>query len=901
MTADPGGSLRFADLLRRLRAAAGLSQEELAGRAGLSAKAVGALERGERTRPRPHTVRALARALRLADHQHAALLAAASAQRPAMAASGRASTTTAPGELAGDGVPQPGPLPPGSRMPFVRSPLFVGRAAELAAIAAALVRQAAGGGPVVAIAGMGGVGKTHLAIEVVHRCGRLFPGGVFWLSLASRDEVPLEVAACGGAGCMAIRDDFARLSVDEQVALVRREWLGEQARLLVFDNCEEQALLNEWRPASGGCRVLMTTRRSDWAPALGVELAALRTLPRPRSVELLRRFRPDLAVDAPGLDGVAHEVGDLPLALHLAGSFLHRYRAELRPEEYLAQLRRPAVMTHASMLGRGMSADVSPTRHVQSVAQTFAMSHARLDPADEVDARALGLLAGAACLAPGERIPRALLRGWREGVEERLRAADALARLDALGLVELSGDDVRLHRLVVHFVAGAGPDEAARGMVEAAVVEAGRLAAEGGLTGPHLLAAITHLGHVARAAGEAGLRAAVLWHALGQTLHAAADYRSALDALERAAAITGAVLGPDHADTAACASDVGATLNAMGRWSDAGRRLAGALAVRERALGPEHADVAATLHLLGQAHQGSGELEVAAHLMRRALEVRRRALGPDHRATAVSLTELAFLLRERGELGEAGLLLEEALAIQGRTLGPDHPDTASTLNDLGLVRWDRGDADAAIALLERAIDINRRVLGPYHPDTASNLNNLGAVLRWEGRTAEALSLFELALQIRERVLGGDHPHTAQSLNNVAGPLHDQGRLDDARRLFERSLAIRTRVLGPDHLETAQSLNNLARVLRDQDELDAARRMLERAVALTEHGLGPDHPRVGFALYNLATVLSAGGERDAARSLLERAHSVLERALGPEHPRTVQVRRDLGAAAARPGS
>src|SRR5207237_5484465 len=142
-------------------------------------------------------------------------------------------------------------------------------------------------------------------------------------------------------------------------------------RLLVFDNCEEEALLDAWRPPAGGCRVLVTSRRSEWTPTLGVRTLPLDLLPRPDSIELLRGYRPDLKADDPGLDAIAQELGDLPLALHLAGSYLRAYRAEVSLDDYLAELRRPEVLQHASLLGQGLEDSPSPTHHIQSLAATF--------------------------------------------------------------------------------------------------------------------------------------------------------------------------------------------------------------------------------------------------------------------------------------------------------------------------------------------------------------------------------------------------------------------------------------------------------------------------------------------------------------------------------------------------
>ncbi len=105
---------------------------------------------------------------------------------------------------------------------------------------------------------------------------------------------------------------------------------------------------------------------------------------------------------------IAAALGDLPLALHLAGSYLHSYPYDPfgQPQQYLADLLAEG-LAHPSLEGDGT--DYSPTAHDQHVGRTFALSWRRLDEQDETDRLAVALLARAACLAPGEPIPRALL------------------------------------------------------------------------------------------------------------------------------------------------------------------------------------------------------------------------------------------------------------------------------------------------------------------------------------------------------------------------------------------------------------------------------------------------------------------------------------------------------------
>jgi hypothetical protein len=207
--------------------------------------------------------------------------------------------------------------------------------------------------------------------------------------------------------------------------------------------------LAEWRPAHGGARLLLTSRRPGWEESLGVAALPLDPLLREESVALLKEFRPDLEDGI--ADKIAGELGDLPLALHLAGSYLKRYSAAVTPVAYLSELRgegeHGGSPLHSSLAGDWLN--VSSTDHEMHVGRTFAISYDRLDHEDEVDALALALLARSACFAPGESIPWELLSATLDDADDdddapvgsrrvlTLQRIDGLTRLAELGLVEV--------------------------------------------------------------------------------------------------------------------------------------------------------------------------------------------------------------------------------------------------------------------------------------------------------------------------------------------------------------------------------------------------------------------------------------------------------------------------------
>jgi tetratricopeptide (TPR) repeat protein len=370
-------------------------------------------------------------------------------------------------------IPEPGQLAPISFLnQLTPNPLFTGREEELRQLA----RQFTSVGTAAITTGIGGIGKTQLAVEFAHRYGPYFAGGVFWISCENPDAVGTAVLACGARGLVDWRTDYAGLPADQQLPLTLSAWQSPLPRLLIFDNCEDERVLAAWQPPVGGCRVLVTSRRTQWSPTLRVATLPLDSLTEAQAIELLQRYRPD--PDLLILRKIVNEVGCLPLALHLAGSYLRKYRS-VKAQHYYDELVAMS-LTHESLTGRG--AAWSPTGHELDIARTIALSYDKLDPAFASDAAAQTILAAAAAMAPGEPIPPQALRTAFAPMGERaqmLLAEDGIARLAELGLLEHEEDDtVRIHRLIAAFVQRQGNAAEAVAGMRATVITAVEAARE---------------------------------------------------------------------------------------------------------------------------------------------------------------------------------------------------------------------------------------------------------------------------------------------------------------------------------------------------------------------------------------------------------------------------------------
>ncbi len=652
-----------------------------------------------------------------------------------------------------NGTPAAAATGPIFLVPYERNPLFVGRETDLAWLG-----EQIGDGPTPALVGTGGLGKTQLAVEFAYRVRDRFPDGIFWLTMDTPENARSAVVASGGPLGMNL-PGWDALDFESKIAAVQRAWQSAEARLLIFNNCEDEALLAAWRPHIGGSRVLVTSRRQTWSKGRKVTARQLDVLSRDESIALLRRHCPDLTATDPNLQAIAEELGGLPLALHLAGYFLDSY--DETPAHYLRQIRHPGLLKHRSL----QQGELSPTEHDPNVERTFLVSYNRLKPdTDSTDKLAVAVLARAAYFAPGEPIPTDLLLLTLQLPEDdpdaEYQAKDALKRLTDLGLIEPVGSDaVRLHRLLAEFTRQQVDDPTAQPAVEQLVGRRVHDLNGEGYPAP-VLAIQAHLRTVVdRARTRTDEQAAFLCNAMTVHLNMIGDYAAAHPPAERALTIAEAVLGPTHPDTATSLNNLAALLYAQGDYAAAQPLFERALTIREAALGPTHPDTVTSLTNLAELLRAQRDLAAARPLYERALTIREAALGPTHPSIAGSLNNLAALSYAQGDWASARPLLERALTIREAAFGPTHPDTAASLNNLAGLRYAQGDWAGARPLYERALTIREAAFGPTHPDTAASLNNLALLLQAQGDYATARSVYERAVAIMEQALGPDHPNT----------------------------------------------------------------------------------------------------------------------------------------------
>ncbi|MCJ1429508.1 hypothetical protein MMC29_007423, partial [Sticta canariensis] len=381
-------------------------------------------------------------------------------------------------------------------------------------------------------------------------------------------------------------------------------------------------------------------------------------------------------------------------------------------------------------------------------------------------------------------------------------------------------------------------------------------------------------------------RLGFLYLSLGKPAEAEKMYQRALNGKEKA-------LGPDHTSTLNTVNNLGILYENQGKLVEAEKIYQRALDGYETALGPDHISTLDTINNLGILFQNQGKLAEAEKMYQRALDGFEKALGPDHTSTLNTVNNLGGLYQNQGKLAEAEKMYQRALDGREKALGPDHTSTLNTVNNLGGLYQYQGKLAEAEKMYQRALDGREKALGPDHTSTLNTVNNLGRFYQYQGKLAEAEKMYQRALDGKEKALGPDHTSTLNTVNNLGTLYQYQGKLAEAEKMYQRALDGKETALGPDHTSTLDTVNNLGTLYENQGKLAEAEKMYQRALDGKETALGPDHTSTLDTVNNLGVLYENQGKLAEAEKMYQRALDGYETALGPDHTSTLNTVNNLG--------
>ncbi len=723
----------------------------------------------------------------------------------------------------------PGALPALWMVPFRHNRLFTGRETILLHLHETLTR-----GKRVALTqvinGLGGIGKTQIAIEYAYRYFSEYQA-VLWMRADSQQSILSSFLEMANLLQLPEQKEQETALI---VSAVQRWYRSHPGWLLIVDNADELDLVQPFLPEGQGQIIL--TSRSQITRGIADETLPLDVMDAEEGALLLlrcaKRVRSDLSLEAISEQELAEAkklvdtLGGLPLALDQAGAYIEETGCSVAAYLTLYQEQHSRLLKQ-----RGSLAKDSP----QSVATTWSLSFKKVKQANLT---ATDLLQLCAFLAP-DAIPEEVITKGAASLGPRLSPVasnpinldKAIAALRAYSLVRRNAAEKTLsvHRLVQAVQRESMTAEKQKQWKQRAVQAVN--------------------------ASYPDVQDISQWDACERWLP---------HALVCATWIEQESI--NMADAASLLNRTGYYLDDRARYAEAEPLYQRALSIRVQQLGPHHPDTAQSLNNLALLYQAQGKYEQAEPLYQRALAIREQQLGPQHPATAQSLNNLAALYQDQGKYEQAEPLYQRALAIREQQLGPQHPSTATSLNNLAGLYQDQGKYSQAEPLYQRALAIREQQLGPQHPSTATSLNNLAGLYQAQGKDEQAEPLYQRALQIYEQQLGPDHPDTATSLNNLAQLYRTQGKYEQAEPLYQRALAICEQQLGLQHPDTAQSLNNLAALYRAQGKYEQAEPLYQRALAIHEQQLGPQHPTTQTIRANYAHLLHTMGRGAEAAAL-----------------------------------
>ncbi|MCJ1380713.1 hypothetical protein MMC17_003821 [Xylographa soralifera] len=729
-------------------------------------------------------------------------------------------------------------------VPFERDSNFVGRGDILAQIDKRFADHSRA-----ALAGIGGVGKSQVAIEYCYKFRQANPHThIFWIYASTFARFSQAYEEIGSKLGLPNWDSTKENKID----LVTKQLNdGAWPWFMVIDNADDMTLfysdnsmidkegssLARQLPISSRGKILVTTRDSRVAERLTNRKAPIKVHPMTlvEATHLLCSKLPEDENFQTGVEELISELGFLPLAITQAAAFMTENF--LTVTEYLMLLQTTEA-DFKDFISHGLE---DPRRDVESESSIMRTWKLSFDHIEEQKPRAAEMLLFMAVI-DRQRIPKILLR---KNSEKEIEFVTALGTLQAFSLVntQKGGEFVELHRLVQLSTQKWLELQDALDVWQrvAVIVLANRFPfasfqsrEECETLLPHVQVALANAPDInSTKLYRARLLHAVAWYDMevkGQWASGYTKARASLSLYED-------ILQEDDDEMIRSQNVLASAMSYLAKSAEAEVLLRHALDNSKN----ESTQVM-IIRNLSVVLFVAGKLEDAAEYAIRAREADNKLHGPDHELTITDMFNLANIRNIQGNHEEAGRLYQKTLAFREKEFGPDHPDTLINVDALGSNMRSEGRFEEAEAMHRKALAARTKQLGPKHTDTLISMDNLSLVLANQGKLVESIELAQEALKGFEEELGPDHPHSLTAANGLGSRLCSAGDPTRGVLLLKRACEGREQVFGLLHKDTLDSIRDLAWQLDILKRFDEAEPLYRRLIPAQEEFYGPEHSK-----------------------------------------------------------
>ncbi|KAH6886460.1 hypothetical protein B0T10DRAFT_81257 [Thelonectria olida] len=702
----------------------------------------------------------------------------------------------------------------------------------------------------VALHGLGGIGKTQIAIAYIHWLQMAHPDvSVFWVHASTAERMRQAFAAIAQLCDIPGSDDSAA-----DVLLLVKEWLENESVgrwLLAIDNADdadfffpprqgsdlppEDTNLARYLPDVAHGSILITTRNKKAGIRLtkGQQPIEISKMEDDESRQLIRTSLNDPNISEDTIMALSSRLEHLPLALVQAASFIRENTISV--ERYFDLLQK-SDQNLAKLLSQPFETIGRDSDTPDAVATTWIVSFEQIRKQDLLASDLLSIMA----LFDRSAIPRSFVYeyyrernnahywddsdgddGDSNGSDhptgsdasnddsEDIEFINSMGTLKAFSFIsEQEDDSYSMHRLVQLVTQKWLTSQKTKARFASRALEVVSDSFPYGkhenreICGRYLPHAYAVLANCPP--GRAEGATATLLHCMAAFCEYRGQWSETRKLLERGLEIRRRTLGEEHHYTLASMHNLAQNYQDTGRWAEAESMLRQVMETEERTLGMDHPDTLISTYNLARSFQISGRHRESEQLQLRVLAARKRVLGEHHLDTIIGKHNLAWLYQETGRYKEAEELLLEVLEAKNELLGEGHPETITSNDTLAIVYLEQGRLDEAERLMLKVVENNSKLYSKEHPDLLLSLNNLGSIYAKQGRLKEAEELQQRVLDTRTRTIGLDHHETLTTMNNLAANFNLQGRKEEAIELMRKCLSLREKLLGPNHPYTQDS-------------------------------------------------------------------------------------------------